>query len=111
MADMKLFNMRIKDGAEVSDGPTLHLSHEHIRALKMDTPLSHGTEVEFHGVGHVSDSSSHEDMEGEPRHSMTITLHRAGMEHESDEAEAGGGLRKELADRVAADDKRRGGAM
>ena len=53
MADMKLFNMRIKDGAEASDGPTLHLSHEHIRALKMDTPLSHGTQVEFHGVGHV----------------------------------------------------------
>ena len=93
MADMKLFNMRIKRaaGRGPATAPRCICRMEHIRALKMDTPLSHGTEVEFHGVGHVSDSSSHEDMEGEPRHSMTITLHRAGMEHESDEETPVGG--------------------
>jgi hypothetical protein len=98
---MKLSSVKPKgkdtdDGMPGRSGPTIHLSHDHMKAMGMDTPLSHGTEVHFEGHGHVSDVSSHEGMDGgEPSHHMTITLHKAGMEHD-EPAAPGGGLRDEL---------------
>lgn len=83
---MKLHNVKPKgkdDDMGMHSGPTIHLTHEHMKAMGMDTPLSHGTEVHFEGHGHVSDVSSHE-MDGKPSHHMTIILHKAGAEYDDD---------------------------
>lgn len=102
---MKLSSVKPKgkdteDGMGARSGPTIHLTHEHLKAMGQDTPLSHGTEVHFEGHGHVSDVSSHEDADGNAHHHMTITLEKAGMDHNEAE-EPSGGLRDQLSKAVA----------
>jgi hypothetical protein len=62
------------------DGVPVRLDHDHIVKLGLDGPLPHGTKVEMGGHGEVTESGTHEDVDGEPRHHMTITMTRAGVE-------------------------------
>jgi hypothetical protein len=48
--------------------------------MGLDGPLPHGTKVEMGGHGEVTESGTREDMDGEPRHHMTIMMTRAGIE-------------------------------
>lgn len=61
------------------DGVPVRLEHDHIVKLGLDGPLPHGTKVEMGGHGEVTDSGTHE-VDGEPRHHMTVTMTRAGLE-------------------------------
>lgn len=78
------------------DGVEVRLEHEHIKKLGMDGPLPSGTAVEFAGKGEVGDSGSNVGTDGEPRHHMTLVVHRAGVEAEQTPVEAGADLRGEI---------------
>lgn len=77
------------------DGLPVRLEHHHIMKM-MGNPLPHGSKVEFGGRGEVTETGTHDTPDG-PRHHMTITLHRAGVEP-TDETpeEARQGLRGDL---------------
>src|SRR5580698_2903490 len=61
------------------DGVPVRLEHDHIVKLGLDGPLPHGTKVEMDGHGEVTESGTHE-IDGEPRHHMTVTMTGAGIE-------------------------------
>lgn len=70
------------DVADVMDPPTIHLSHEHIKKLGLHKNLPRvGDKIPMEGHAHVASVSSHTDGDGKPRMSMTLELHKMGMEH------------------------------
>ena len=62
-------------------GVTVHLDHHHLTKMGVNGDLSHGDPIEFHGKGHVERAETRSTPEGD-RHSATLRIHRAGMEHE-----------------------------
>lgn len=62
------------------EGVPVRLEHDHIVKMGLDGPLPHGTKVEMGGHGEVTESGTREDMDGQPRHHMTIMMSRAGIE-------------------------------
>jgi hypothetical protein len=78
------------------DGVEVRLEHEHIKKLGMDGPLPSGTGVEFGGKGEVADSGTHVGSDGEPRHHMTLIVHRAGVEADQTPVEKSADLRGEI---------------
>ena len=78
------------------DGVEIRLEHEHMKKLGMDGPLPSGTPVEFAGKGEVGDSGTHMGADGEPRHHMTLMVHRAGVEADQTPVQAGADLRGEI---------------
>ena len=97
------------------DGVPLRLEHDHIKKLGLDGPLPHGTKIEMGGHGEVTESGTHEDVDGEPRHHMTITMTRAGVEPQETASDKRDDLRADIekaskvADRVATKDSGRSG--
>lgn len=85
------------------DGVPMRLEHDHIVKLGLDRPLPHGTKVEVGGHGEVTESGTHE-IDGEPRHHMTVTLMRAGVEPQETAADRREDLREDVA-RAAGDKK------
>jgi len=77
------------------EGVRVHLDHHHLEQMKSG-PLPHGHEVEFHGKGHVVESGTRENGDGEPQHHMVIVLHKGGLEHEPAPNNEQGGLRNEI---------------
>lgn len=96
------------------DGVPLQLDHDHIMKLGMKGPLPHGTKVEMGGHGEVTESGTHE-VDGEPRHHMTITMTRAGVEPQETATDRRDDLRADIekaskvADRVATQETGRSG--
>ena len=99
---MKTYAIKDADGdkdaqlPERDPGVRVHLAHHELNSMKLDGPLKHGTKVSFHGEGMVHESGTHDDG-GEPRHHMTLVLHRAGVDYDEDEDTATrGNLRGDL---------------
>lgn len=70
------------NGTDVMNPPTIHLSHEHIKKLGLHKNLPKiGTKIPMEAHAHVTSVSSHNDGDGKPRMSMTVELHKMGMEH------------------------------
>lgn len=76
------------------EGIEMHLDHHHMQKMGMKEPPASGSEVEFHGRGHVVSSESR-DVGGTTRHHMRIRLTHGAIEH--DEEPDHGSLRRELA--------------
>lgn len=93
------------------DGVPMRLEHDHIMKLGMKGPLPHGTKVEMGGHGEVTESGTHE-VDGEPRHHMTITMTRAGVEPQETATDRRDDLRADIekASKVADRDVRKDAA-
>lgn len=94
------------------DGVPVRLEHDHIVKMGLNGPLPHGTKVEMGGHGEVTESGTREDMDGEPRHHMTIMMTRAGLEPQetaSDKRDDMKGDIERAADSVARKDAGAGG--
>jgi hypothetical protein len=93
------------------DGVPVRLEHDHIVKLGLDGPLPHGTKVEMGGHGEVTESGTHE-IDGEPRHHMTVTMTRAGIEPNETATDRREGLKGDIeraADSVVRKDASAGG--
>ena len=77
------------------DGVPMRLEHDHIMKLGLKGPLPHGTKVEMGGHGEVTESGTHE-VDGEPRHHMTITMTRAGVEPQETASDRRDDLRADI---------------
>ncbi len=77
------------------DGVPVRLEHDHIVKLGLSGPMAHGTKVEIGGHGEVTESGTHE-IDGEPRHHMTVTLTRAGVEQKETAADRRADLRNDV---------------
>lgn len=69
--------MREPEGIEV------HVSHEHLKKLGIDTPPPAGTKVALEARGHVSESHTSQ-VDGKTRHHMRITLTRGDLKPSSE---------------------------
>ena len=71
-----------------------------VRNSVRNSPPPHGTEVQFQGKGRVTDIGSHDDMSGQPKHNVTLSLHHAGADADQMPVEKGAELRSQIKDNM-----------
>lgn len=72
-------------GDDYSYGTRVHLDHDMLEKLGMDTLPAVGSKVKMNTIAHVAETSEDHRDGGKKRRSMTLQIHHMGVEPHKDE--------------------------